>query len=239
MKNFKTFLIETKISLEYHDTLNPDLWTNDTLKSQVRVSLLKFIEAWREYANIPKEIVKDIVMVGGNANYNYTKKSDIDVHLIIDRNKLGKDRKLIDDYLQDKKTMWTMTHNIKVYNYPLEPYAQDSSASYPAGQGVYSLKKNSWIQKPVHGTFDFKNDKHLKQKVQEYVHLIDHMIKHNVSIEMFDKLKAKVRDMRSAGIQKGGEFSLENLIFKELRNKGYLDKINNYEKKKQDKMLSL
>jgi tRNA splicing endonuclease len=239
MKNFKSFLIEMKISLEYHDTLNPDLWVNDKLKPQVKSSLLNFIDTWREYANIPKNLVKDIVMVGGNANFNYTKQSDIDVHLLIDRNKLGKDRKLIDDYLQDKKTMWTMTHNIKVFTYPLEPYAQDISAGYPKGQGVYSIKNDKWIQKPVHGTFDFKNDKNLKQKVQSYMHMIDHMIKNNVSVDLFDNLKTKIKDMRSSGIQKGGEFSLENLVFKELRNRGYLDKINNYQKKKQDKNLSL
>ena len=117
MHSFKTFLTEIKISLEYHDRLNPDLWNNDRLKPQVRSSLLKFIETWRDYANIPKNLVKDIVMVGGNANFNYTKQSDIDVHLLIDRNKLGKDRKLIDDYLQDKKTKIIQAKKIKIFQF--------------------------------------------------------------------------------------------------------------------------
>jgi hypothetical protein len=45
--------------------------------------------------------------------------------------------------------------------------------------------------------------------------------------------------MRSAGLKKSGEFSVENLVFKELRNLGYFDKINDYVKQKQDERLSL
>ena len=45
--------------------------------------------------------------------------------------------------------------------------------------------------------------------------------------------------MRGAAVQKGGEFSLENLAFKELRNQGYLDKFSDHITKLQDKQLSL
>lgn len=240
MQNLKSFLTEIKISLEYHDKLNPVLWDGENLKSEVRSALLRFIDAWREYANIPKNLVQDVVMIGGNTNYNYTSKSDIDVHLIIDRSKLGYDRKMVDDYLQDKKMLWTLTHDIKVKGFPVEPYAQDAVAKYPKGQGVFSLKNNKWIQKPSCGEeCNFKNDPHLKQKVSTYMHTIDHMIKNKMSLDKFKHLKDKIKNMRSSGIQKGGEFSLENLIFKELRNRGYLDKISKYEKSKQDQQLSL
>jgi len=113
------------------------------LKPEVRKALLKFADTWADYASIPKNLIQDVIMVGGNVNYNYTDKSDIDVHLIIDRNKLGQ-RRLVDDYLQSKKVLWTLTHNVKVYGYSLEPYAQDPVTSYPKGQGVFSLKDNKW-----------------------------------------------------------------------------------------------
>ena len=135
--------------------------------------------------------------------------------------------------------LWTLTHNIKVLGYPLEPYAQDSSTQIPEGQGVYSIKNDKWLQKPVHGNYDFKNDKILKQKVQFYIHAIDNMIKNKMSVSQFKNLKTKISDMRAASIQKGGEFALENLVFKELRNRGYLDKMNKYSKTMQDKSLSL
>lgn len=239
MANFKNFLTEIKISLEYHDELNPKLWDGEKLKPEVRKALLKFIDAWRDYADIDKSLIQDIIMTGGNANFNYTSKSDIDVHLIVDRSKIGKDKKLVDDYLQDKKTLWTLTHNVSVYGYPLEPYAQDPVSSWPKDQGIYSLKNNKWVQKPVHGDYDFKNDKLLKSKVQHFMHMIDHLIKHKLGPDHFKTVKDKIKNMRASAIQKGGEFSRENLVFKELRNRGYLDKMTKAEKDRQDKSLSL
>ena len=132
-----------------------------------------------------------------------------------------------------------MTHNVKVYGYSLEPYAQDVSAPFQKGQGVYSLKNNKWLQKPVHGDYNFKTDKHLKQKVSHYMHTIDHMIKSKMGVDAFQNLKKRFKEMRTAGIQKGGEFSHENLVFKELRNRGYLDKMDKYEKGLMDQELSL
>jgi hypothetical protein len=238
MKPFYTYLEELKISLQYHDELNPKLWNGNKLKPEVRAKLLKFADTWADYASIPKNLIQDIIMVGGNVNYNYTDKSDIDVHLIINRNKLG-ERKLVDDYLQSKKVLWTLTHNIKIYGYSLEPYAQDPVTSYPKGQGVFSLKNNKWVVEPVKGTYNFNADKNLKKKVSDYMHLIDNMIKSKMDAEAFKSMKAKIRDMRGAAIAKGGEFSQENLVFKELRNRGYLDKMDKYEKSLKDKELSL
>ena len=65
------------------------------------------------------------------------------------------------------------------------------------------------------------------------------MIKSKMDVDAFTDLKAKIYNMRGAGIAKGGEFSFENLVFKELRNRGYLDKMAKYEKTKKDQQLSL
>jgi len=232
-------LNETKISLEYHDELNPKLWNGWDLKPEVRQKLLDFAKTWAEFAKIQPSMIKDIIMIGGNTNYNYTPKSDIDVHLLIDRNKINPDREFVDEYLQAKKVLWTMTHNVTILGYPIEPYAQDINQAHASGQGVFSLKRNMWIQKPNHEKLDFKSDKNLKKKVMFYAHMIDDMIKNKMDAGVFNDLRKKMADMRSAGIAKGGEFSFENLVFKELRNRGYLDKMNNYEKTMKDQQLSL
>lgn len=232
-------LSELKITLQYHDELNPKLWENGKLKPEVRTALIKFGESWAEFAKIPKSMIQDIVMTGGNANYNYTSKSDIDVHVIVDRSKLFSDPKFVEEYLQDKKSLWTLTHNIDVYGYPLEPYAQDQSIKYPKKQGVYSLKNSEWVQKPIHCNYDFQSDPLLKQKVKHFMHAIDHMIKHKMSVDQFDNLKARFKSMRTASLEKYGEFGRENLVFKELRNRGYIDKMNKYEISLKDKELSL
>jgi len=230
---------ETKISLEYHSELNPKLWSNNKLKSEVREKLLEFGYAWAKFAKIPENLIMDMIMTGGNANYNYTPKSDIDVHLVIDRNALGNNREFIDEYLQDKKMLWTLTHDIKILGYSLEPYAQDNVDRYPANQGVYSLINDRWVQFPNKGDYDFQNDPGLKRKVLFYMHMIDSIIKDHMDVDTVKDLKSKIRDMRGAAISKGGEFSFENLVFKELRNRGYLDKLNRYEQLLKDKELSL
>ena len=51
--------------------------------------------------------------------------------------------------------------------------------------------------------------------------------------------KEKIRSLRGVSVQKGGEFSLENLAFKELRNRGIIDKFSNYIKNIEDHELSL
>jgi len=70
MKPFYAYLEELKISLQYHDELNPKLWDDKKLKPEVRTALLKFADTWADYASIPKNLIQDIIMVGGNVNYN-------------------------------------------------------------------------------------------------------------------------------------------------------------------------
>ena len=238
-KQEKGSLVETKISLEYHDELNPVLWHGAKLKPEVRQALLKFGMEWAKFAKIPESIILDVIMTGGNANYNYTQKSDIDVHLVIDRNALGSNREFVDEYLQDKKVLWTLTHKIKILGYSLEPYAQDNADRYPANQGIYSLKRQRWIQFPNKGNYNWKDDPGLKRKVLFYKKLIDQVIKDKMDLNTVKELKDKIRTMRGASIAAGGEFSFENLVFKELRNRGYLDKMSRYEQKLKDEALSL
>jgi hypothetical protein len=99
--------------------------------------------------------------------------------------------------------------------------------------------RDRWIQFPNRGNYDWKNDPGLKRKVLFYKKLIDQVIRDKMDIDSVRDLKRKIRDMRGASIAKGGEFSFENLVFKELRNRGYLDKMNKYEQKLKDKALSL
>jgi hypothetical protein len=228
------------ISLQYHNNLNPKLWDDGQLKPEVRGKLIQFAETWRDFAMIPKEMVQDIVMTGGNANYNYTDQSDIDVHLVVDRDGFGMPRDFIDQFLQDKKILWTMTHpNIKVYGYPLEPYAQDPAESIPMNQGQYSLMNAQWIQMPSNLNLDFTGNKVLQDKVDHYKHVVDRLIRSSASSAALKGIKNKITAARGPAIAKGGEFSLENLVFKELRNQGYIDKIDMYLKSEQDKALSL
>ena len=234
----QTGLKET--TLEYHDQLNPKLWHENRLKSEVRGKLIQIAETWMKFAKIDRAEVHDIIITGGNVNFNYTLQSDIDLHLVISRNAMNPDREFVDEYLQDKKILWTLTHpDINIYGYPVELYAQDIDEAPHKDQGVYSIMNDYWIQEPHHLELEFSNDKNLENKVQFYKDMIDHLISTNADDDTIDSIKKKIKNMRGDSIGKDGEFAFGNLVFKDLRNAGYLDKMDDYEKSRRDKALSL
>lgn len=239
MKTFGEFITEeTDLTLRYHDTLNPRLWEGDKLKPEVQEKLIEIGNAWASFANIPQEAIKDMILVGGNANFNYTDFSDIDLHLLVDKDGMPDCPDLLDDYLKDKKQLWSLSHDISIYGHDVELYAQDVNDEFPANQGVYSLTQGNWMVPPTRQEVNLE-DPNLIRKIVDYVNKINDLIDSNAEDESFKKLKKKFADMRKAGIKKAGEFSQENLIFKELRNKGYLDRMNQYIKSKEDEKLSL
>jgi hypothetical protein len=235
MKTLEKF----KLTLKYHNKLNSKLWNGTKIKPQISEKLKLIAKKWADYANIPNKAIVDIILVGGNANFNYTRFSDIDLHLVVNQKDIANCPDLLDDYLRDKKQLWSFTHNIKIYGHDVELYAQDVSAPYPKGQGVYSVKQNKWLVEPKKENVTFTKDAFLQRKIKDYMDQIDYLINNNADVEEFKKLKDKLRDMRSSAIQRGGEFSFENLIFKDLRNRGYFDKMNEYIRRSEDTRLSL
>lgn len=244
MKSFLTYLEERKqfqSTLQYHEQLNPLLWDRGRLNSEVRSHLLAIAAAWQKTANIPDELVEDIIMTGGNCNYNYTSDSDIDVHLVVNLSKMPiTDPELLQDYIRDKKDLWADKHkHITVKGYPVELYAQDISVHYNNDHGVYSLRDNKWLVEPQYFTdIDYSNPEFVK-KVESFIKRINAAIKNHVSIDAAKELKNEITSVRAAAILTGGEFAQDNLVFKELRNRGYLQKITNYIDHLNDTQLSL
>ena len=252
---FKVFLlleldsetIDTK--LEYHNTLNSKLWDlsdkpeDVTLKADVKTALDKIAKEFIEFLEISPSDVKDIIITGSNASFNYALGlSDIDLHIVADfsNNETCKQctNEFVNSCFQSKKTLWNGTHDIKVKDQPVELYVQDANEPHIAS-GVWSLMNDKWLIIPTYipNTYDTTS---VKIKAAELMTQIDDMINsQSDDIQSFDKLKEKIRNMRKSGLQSGGEFSVENLAFKTLRNNGYLEKLSNYLIKIKDKGLSL
>lgn len=229
-----------KLSLQYHDELNPKLWNKNDLKEDVRQKLLEIAKKWQEFAKIPDSAVHDIVITGGNVNRNYTDLSDIDVHFLIDTKPIPiKDPELLEDYMKAKKDLWAKNHDIRVKGYPIELYAQDINKETPASQGVFSILNNAWVVEPENLHLNFDNDFNLRAKVREHMRKIDSVLDNNESLETAKSVKRKITELRGESIKKSGEFAIPNLVFKELRNNGYLQKISDYIKDREDQQLSL
>lgn len=238
MLSFLEFLGEFDTTLQIHKTLNPLLWDGDRLKPEVRARLLAFATVFAESCHIPDGLISDVVLVGGSAGYNWTGYSDVDVHLVVDRAELGP-AELVDRYLKLVKKNWALSHRVTIYGHPIEGYVQDTTEQPPAGQGVYSLKRDAWVRKPDHDAHSWTTDEAFRAKVETIENAIDHLIDTRAPLSEFGKLKKRISDMRRAGLQRGGEFSMENQVFKELRNRGTLQRMSDYVRNAQDRSLSL
>jgi hypothetical protein len=61
----------------------------------------------------------------------------------------------------------------------------------------------------------------------------------STNIENLEKIKDQLKRYRQVGLEKSGELSIENVVYKTLRNNGYLQKLYKYVTKLEDKELSL
>ena len=234
---YLTKFLRESLTLQYHSELNPKFWVNIFLKEEVRKKLLEISKEWLKFAEIPNSAVKDIVFTGGNANYNYTEDSDLDVHIILDKSKIPNCSD--EEYFKDKKLIWSLTHDISVYGAEVEVYAQLGEVNIPKNQGVYSLKTGKWVVKPENLELDFEHDDLLKKKIDDAVYQIDHALENTTDTKAAEKLLEKFQKLRKHSIAKSGEFTQDNLVFKELRNRGYIDKIREFILKITDKKLSI
>lgn len=239
MKSFKSFIAvrENMVDMiQYHPTLNPIAWVNDELKIDVRAALMKiadnFMQTWTY--DIP---VEDIILTGSNANYNWTAFSDFDLHIIIDMKKVPTaSGQFVRDYMQTKKNIWNKVHNVMIKGYNVELYVQDTGEPLVA-TGIYSLLKNTWITKPVK---EIPNINHpaIQTKVSAYQKDIEEVVNSQDAEKLQDMLD-KISTLRKTGLQSGGEYSIENLAFKVLRNMGEIDKLRSMVTTAYDKNLSL
>jgi len=142
--------------------------------------------------------------------------------------------------LRAKKALYNDRRDIKIKDREVELYPQDASEPHYS-TAVYSVKNGEWITKPTPVYVDI-DDAMIRRKAEELMdkgRLVINTEDLDDKIERLEKFKDKIMDMRKAGLEKGGEFSIENLIFKKLRNNGFLEKLLMAINNNIDKSLSL
>ena len=221
MITFRQLLTELKLTIQYHSKLNPKIWHQGKLSKQDSETLVKLAYEFVDFNKETRDNIKDIVFTGSCANFNYTKFSDIDVHILVEN------PKFTDTQIHDKKNEWEAKHpNLKMNGYPIELYIQDNNAHFPDGQGVFSLLKNEWVISPKHlDKVPILDDPNTKVKIEHYISKIKNLIKSG-SLADIKAFKTKLHNKRQAGLTSIGEFSIENIVYKELRNRGLIDKLN-------------
>jgi predicted nucleotidyltransferase len=219
----------TEILKEYtlNTTLNPNVWINGRIKPKLLNALLKIAQKFYKDLDITAPL-KDIILTGSSANYNWTKYSDIDLHLLIDFSNLT-DPDISKKYFDSKKNEFNEKYNLKYKNQPIEVYVQDINEPH-AALGIYSLLNQSWIKEPKREDIDIL-DSEIDKKAQPLMDKIDDLVndKSTTTNDIKD-LKSKIKQFRQTGLTNNGEYSLENLAFKKLRYNGYLEKLKDLEK---------
>lgn len=233
-------------AIEKHATLNSKLFTKEEiLKETVRKKMLEIVD---EFLNNLKEQnieikVDDILMVGSNANYNYTKDSDIDLHVIANTKNMKYEMEIANALYSAYRTLFNKNLDINLYDIPLELYVEVENTPRNSN-GVYSVKKDKWIKKPVQEEIPDFDKEALDKLVDKWEKKCKDLLD-KIAADKLDDEKQVVKliediyeKLRKTGVAKS-EYAIENLAFKELRNKGYLDKLKAAKHELISKRLSL
>ena len=228
--------------------LNPKIWVKEgdsyVLNSEVREKLLETANIFIDFLDVDV-IVTDIIMIGSIVNYNWSKYSDIDLHIVVNYNQFNQNSEdLYVEFFDLKKIVFNQKHNIKMFGYDVECFVQDEKAE-AFSSGVYSILYDMWVNKPKETNLKSIDFELLKEKANQWMRIIDGVVD-NIDDENPDeiknivkKYKEKLKKFRSCGLEKNGEMSFENLVFKLLRRSGYIEKLYNVPTEIIDKKLSM
>jgi hypothetical protein len=224
-----------KSNVAYHNELNSKAWDNGQLRPEVRQRLLQIATIFIDYLDIPNFDALDIVLTGSIANYNYTRFSDFDLHVVTRYSDLRCDD-VAEAFYRAKKEVWNNQHDIMIRGHEVELYVEDVEQP-PVSGGVYSVVNDRWIKKPSYNPPRI-DDRAVNDKANDLIQRITKAIASDDTADI-ERLRAKIRNMRRSGLDTAGEFGVENLAFKIVRNLGYLEKLSTAYTRQQDRDLSL
>jgi hypothetical protein len=221
-------------AVRFHDKLNPKLWDGRELDPKVRYKLLKTAKAFIDFINIPIIRLKDVTISGSNAAYTYTENSDIDLHLVVDVPSAAEFH--LKPLFDAKKNQFNFNHDVKIHGIDVEVYVQPSTDKHHSA-GIYSVLDNRWISTPQAVKVTI-NDDDVALKVKNYLNKIKLALRSR-ELDVANTIKDEINKLRKAGLEKNGEFSVENIAFKVLRAKGYIDQLRQHIYDLEDEALSL
>ena len=232
-------------SFDVHNQLNQNIWDSkkNKMNPKVRENLLQISEQFIDTFGVDV-IIDDILVVGSIANYNWSKYSDIDLHILIDYKQFPKNLKsMYVEFFDLKKIVFNDKRDVKIFGFDVECFVEDVDTRGVSG-GEYSILTDEWVKRPKKLDLELDKDLIIKQS-KKWMRLIDNLLK-NLSDESPDEIekqikrvKSKLKKFRLSGLKKGGEMSVENIIFKVLRRNGYITKLYEAPIKIIDRKLSI
>lgn len=226
--------------IEKHDELNPKLFDGDKLKPEIVDKINEIVDVFiddlkEDTINIE---VEDIILVGSNVSYNYTKDSDLDIHIIANVDNLNCPDNLYPLLYGAYRSLFNKKMDIDFYGIPVEIYVETDDSTLHSN-GIYSVMSNDWVRHPEAEEIPDIDTAKIKQLEQPFIDRFNEIEK-EPDVEAIDQLITDVYDLRKQGMNEdNAEYSEENLCFKEFRNGGYLDKLKDMRNETLSKNLSL
>lgn len=221
---------------QVHETLNQKLFdtTSQTLLPEVREKIMNIVTEFESYIEVPIEIC-DVQLVGSNCSYNYTDKSDLDVHIIANFNMVDLDHEVMQSIYNVEKSSFNKDYDIKIKGIDVEIYVEDINSN-TVSNGIYSVCDNVWVKepKPIKSITKHNTEKEFekwKSKIQQVLSEGDRQ-------EIANAINALYL-MRKNSIAVDGEYGKGNQLFKDIRSAGLLDKLKQQLNKSVSRDLSL
>jgi len=232
-----TWLIEQEVSPEVlqsfriKDELNPVIWSKGRMRDDVRSRLMKVANSFIGTLDLDDSVeVSDVTLTGSIANYNWSDFSDVDLHVRIKFDEVDENEKLVRNYFLAKKSLWNEKYKLDIGGIPIELYVENVGDTHVAS-GLYSVLTNKWLVKPKKRTLqvDLDDVKTKADGFMSFLTLMRNLVKsgeYDRALSLESQVKDNLKRLRQAGLETGGEFSVENLAFKSLRRSGYIKAID-------------
>ena len=229
-------------SFEVNDTLEPEVWENEKLIPEVREALLKIVNDF--LIDLPFDLEpEDITLTGSLANYNWSRYSDIDLHIVLNFETVDENIDLVRELFRNLQVNWNTRHDIYMKGYEVEIYFQDSQEPH-LSTGIYSIQNDDWLVKSEKESvsIDYAN---IEKKAEDIVDRISHIERMmadeegDTILDAIDRLKTKIRNMRQTGLEGAGQYSVENLAFKVLRRSEELKRLSDLKAKAYDEFMTI
>ena len=215
-------------------SLNPKLFDDLELKSEVRDKILDIVDAFLDYAEVDAKIL-DVRFVGSNANYNYNDYSDLDIHIVTDLSKIADPEAIARLYFDSVKRNFRDSYDITIKGIPVEIYVEDIKGG-ATSSAVYSVTKDEWIREPEEVPDPTSEEYAEAEEIEEE---IISQIKDASSVDEIEDILDDLYLMRRDALTAHGETAPANLAFKSLRNKGVIDQMKDIVRGEEAKKLSL
>jgi hypothetical protein len=217
------------MAFDVQSDLNQKIWDEDEdVRPGVKGALMDIVDEFMEGLDMDLDI-EDIIVTGSIANYNWSKFSDIDLHILVDFGDVNDNERMVKKFFDAVRSNWNKLHDIRVKGHEVEIYIQDAHEPH-ISTGVYSLLNDSWLVKPkkIKPELDrataTKKMKQMAREVDKLSRLYDSK-DYEGAFAAATRLKEKLKRMRQSGLERSGIYSPENLAFKMLRRSGDIEQL--------------